>query len=441
LIVGGGYVGVYTALGLRRLLRSGEAKVTLVSPESFMLYQPFLPEAASGTLEPRHVVIPLRRSLRGILLITGSVTAIDHRRRRATIHPSEGQPYSLPYDILVLGMGSVSRVLDVPGLAGRAVGFKTVAEAIFLRNQVLSRLDAAESTRDGDVRRRALTFLFVGGGYAGVEALGELEDLARDACRYYRTVGRADMRWIMVEASTSILPEIGGELAAWGLRQLRNRDIEVHLGTRLVSAEEGRMALSNGETFEAETLVWTTGVRAHPLIAAQGFPVDDRGSLITDPFLRVTGVDDVWAGGDCAAVPDLARGGICPPTAQHALRQARAIARNITGSIRGAQPQPFRYRQLGGLVSLGRYKGVAMVLGIRLKGFPAWFLHRTYHLSRIPTLNRKVRVTFDWTVALFFKRDVVQLGSLQRPHEAFEEAMRRSRGAQAGPTSGDLKRT
>ena len=422
LIVGGGYIGLYTALGLRRAVRRGRARVTLVAPESFMTYQPFLPEAASGNIEPRHVVVPLRRVLPHVRVITGRVTGLDHEARTATVRPPEGPTGEVRYDHVVLGMGSVSRVLPVPGLAERAVGFTTVPEAIYLRNRVLERMDAAESTGDQDVRRRALTFLFVGGGYSGVEALAELEDLARDAARQYRTVRREDMRWVLVEAMPSILPEIPPALAGSALERLQRRGIEVHLATRLESAEGGRMALSNGEAFEADTLVWTTGVRAQPLTETLGFPVGDRGRVVADRHLKVDMVAAAWAGGDCAEVPDLVAGGVCPPTAQHALRQAKRLARNLDRELRGKPPKPFRYRMLGSLVSLGRYKGVALVLGLRIRGFPAWFLHRTYHVLKVPTLNRKARVISDWTLALFFRRDVVQLGSLQRPREPFTGA-------------------
>jgi NADH dehydrogenase len=346
----------------------------------------------------------------------------------ASVRPAESEPYDVGYDVVVIGLGSVSRVLPVPGLAERAIGFKSVAEAIYLRNHVLSRMDAAESTTDEQVRKRALTFLFVGGGYAGVEALAELEDLARDACRYYRRIRRQDMRWVLVEAAGGILPEIGPGLGAYALERLRRRGIEVFLETRLESAEGGRMRLSNGQEFEAGTLVWTTGVRANPLLSRMGLPLDDRGRVLADQFLRVRGIEHAWTAGDGAAVPDLTSGGISPPTAQHALRQARRLAGNVVASRRGRQLVPFRYENLGGLVSLGRYKGVARVPGLRLRGFPAWFLHRTYHLSRIPTFNRKVRVMIDWTVALFFRRDVVQLGSLQHPREPFERAAGEGRG-------------
>jgi NADH dehydrogenase len=419
LIVGGGYIGTYAALGLQRRLRPGEADLTLVAPESYMTYQSFLPEAAAGNIEPRHVVVPLRRILNRTRILTGRVVAIDPLRRTATFQPLEGEPEELAYDVLILGAGSVSRMLPVPGLAERAVGFKTVEEAIYLRNEILERMDAAESTSDPEVRRRALTFVFVGGGYAGIEALGELEDLATEACRYYRTVRREDMRWILVEAASGILPELGPGLGEHAMERLRRRGVEIFLDTRLESAEGGRMRLSDGQVFDADTLVWTTGVRADPIAGRLGLTVDDRGRLPTDEYLRVRGLDRVWAAGDCAAVPDLVAGGTCPPTAQHALRQAKRLAKNVTARLRGEPLTPFRYRQLGYLVSLGRHQGVAVILGRRLRGFPAWFAHRTYHVFRHPSVNRKIRVMSDWTLALFFRRDIVQLGSLRRPRAPF----------------------
>jgi NADH:ubiquinone reductase (H+-translocating) len=424
LIVGGGYVGMYTALGLLKRVRPGLLDITVVAPESFMVYQPFLPEAASGNLEPRHVVIPLRRVLKGARVVTGWLESLDTDRRRATVRPPAGPPLELGYDHVVLGLGSVSRALPIPGLAETAVGFTTVPEAIYLRNRVLDRMDLAESTSDHDVRRRALTFVFVGGGYSGVQGLAELEDLARDACREYRTVRREDMRWVLVEAAPSILPEIGEELAGYAVERLKHRDIEVRLSTRLDSAENGTIRLSDGTTFDADTLVWTAGVRANPLIERLGLPTGDRGRLVVDRYLRVESVDGVWSAGDCAEVPDIVAGGICPPTAQHALRQARRLAKNIIRALDGKEPKPFRYRQLGTLVSLGKYKGVARIFRTKLRGLPAWLVHRTYHAFLIPTINRRARILSDWTLALFFRRDVVQLGSLQHPRQPFEHAAR-----------------
>jgi NADH:ubiquinone reductase (H+-translocating) len=422
LIVGGGQVGLFVALGLRRQLRRADADVVLVNPESFMVYQSFLPEAASGSIEPRHVVVPLRPVLKRVRLVTGEVTALDAEGRRATIMPTEGEPFEYAYDHIVLALGSVSRVLPIPGLEAHAVGFKTVSEAIYLRNQLLSRMDAADESEDAALRARALTFVFVGGGYAGVEAMAELEDLARFACRYYPRVRRSDMRWVLVEAAPRILPEIGSSLGDYALENLRGRDIEVYLSTTVTSAEGGVVELSTGERFATDTLVWTAGVRPSPVVARLGLPVDERGRIEVDEFLRVRGVPGAWAAGDCAAVPDLVGGGVAPPTAQHALREAKRLAANVAAMVQGNPPTVFRYRSLGGLASLGLYKGVARVMGVPIRGFPAWFLHRSYHVLRVPTLNRKARIVADWTVALFFRRDVVQLGSLRTPRAPFEEA-------------------
>ncbi|MDP9444354.1 MAG: NAD(P)/FAD-dependent oxidoreductase [Actinomycetota bacterium] len=423
LIAGGGYVGMYTALGLQKRLRRGEARVTVVDPRPTMTYQPFLPEASAGSLEPRHVVVPLRRTLRGCGVITGRVEALDHARKVATIAPREGRPYELAYDIFVCALGSVARTLPIPGLAEQAVGFKQIEEAIHLRNCVLDRLDAAGSTADDDVRRRALTFVFVGGGYAGIEALGELEDMARYATRYYDDVSPADLRWVLVEAADRILPEVGEDMGRYTLDQLRERGIEVLLQTRLESCVDGFVELSDGEKFEADTIVWTAGVKANPVLQRTDLPLDERGRVKARPDLTVEGRPDAWAAGDCAAVPDLANPGqLCSPSAQHAVRQAGVLAANIVRSLRGEPLQDYRHKHAGSVASLGLHKGVAQVYGVKLKGWPAWFMHRTYHMSRMPTLNKKVRVVLDWTLSLFFRREVVSLGSLQRAREEFERA-------------------
>ncbi|MEP6476698.1 MAG: NAD(P)/FAD-dependent oxidoreductase [Actinomycetota bacterium] len=423
LIVGGGFIGMYAARKLERLTRAGHT-ITLVNPENFMLYQPFLPEVASGTIDPRAVVVPLRQVLRTTRLLIGEVMRVDHAARSATIQMPDGSTHEEPYDILILGTGSRSRTLAVPGLAGHGIGFKTVTEAIYLRNRVLSALDTAAQTHDEDLRRELLTFVFVGGGYAGVEALAELEDLARGVLKLYPTLHPHDLRWVLVEAAERILPELGEDLADYARERLQARDIEVALGTRLESATGGRIVLSDGQRFRAHTLVWTAGVKPSPLPRRSGLPTDDAGRILADECLRVVGVTDAWAAGDVAAVPDRVTGTITPPTAQYALRQARRLAANVIASIEGGEPRPFTWRNLGGLCALGRYHGVAKVLGIKLRGFPAWFLHRSYHLAQMPTVGRKVRIMLDWTVALFFRRDIAQLGSLERPHEPFERASR-----------------
>jgi NADH dehydrogenase len=422
LLVGGGYIGLYTAMRLERLLNGADHTVMLVNPENFMQYQPFLPEVAAGTIDPRAVVVPLRSVLRRTDVVIGEVTRIEHDARIATVRLVDGEERPYPYDIVVLGPGSRARVLPIPGLADHAVGFKTVSEAIYLRNHVLSQLDRADELVDADRRRSALTFVFVGAGYAGVEALGELEDLARAAVRVYPHLSRRHMRWMIVEAEGRILPELDEGLAAYARTRLEERGIEVRTRTRLESVEGGVVRLSDGEVFPVETLVWTAGVTPSPLPRASGFPVDEHGRVKVSSSLAVDGLEGAWAAGDVAAVPNLAEGGFAPPSAQHALRQATRLADNIAAELTGGAPQPFVYRSKGGLCSLGHYQGVADPLGFKIRGFAAWFLHRTYHLLYMPTLARKVRIGLDWAVALLFPRDIAQLGSLEHPREPFRRA-------------------
>jgi NADH:ubiquinone reductase (H+-translocating) len=436
LIVGGGYVGMYTALRLRRKmhrqLKSGELEITIVDPQSYMTYQPFLPEAAAGNLEPRHVVVSLRRVLPGVKILNGRVTRIDHAARQATVQVVESadaepmETRTVSYDHLVFCPGSISRTLPIPGLAENGIGFKTVAEAIFLRNHVLRQLDIAASTTRPEVRRQALTFVFVGGGYAGVEALAELEDMARDACAYYPVLDGTDMRWVLVEASDRILPEVGEDMGGWTVDALRGRGIEVRLKTLLKSAEKRRIVLSDGEEFDAGTLVWTAGVKPNPLVKKTDLPLDDKDRVKATAELTVDGVDNAFAAGDIAAVPDLTKPGeFCAPNAQHAVRQAKVLGDNVVAVLRGRQLKAYKHAYAGSVASLGLHKGVAQIYGIKLRGLIAWFMHRTYHLSRLPTLNRKARVVADWTLALFFKREVVSLGALQRPREEFEQATKK----------------
>jgi NADH dehydrogenase len=387
-----------------------------------MQYQPFLPEVASGTIDPRAVVVPLRTVLRHCEVVIGEVERVDHDERTAHVRLADGRRVAIGYDVVVLAPGSWARVLPIPGLAEQGVGFKTVQEAIWLRNHVLSRLDVAAATDDPERRRAAMTFVFVGGGYAGVEALGELEDLARDALESYPGLRPDQMRWTLVEAAGSILPEIDSGLAEYALERLRARGIEVLLHTLLESAEGGTLRLSGGQVFRSDTLVWTAGVKPSPLASGSGFPVDDSGRVRTDAYLRVEGVEDAWASGDAAAVPDRLAGGLMPPTAQHGMRQGKRLASNLVAVLEGRTPEPFDYRGIGAVVSLGRYKGVAVIRGVRLRGFPAWFAHRSYHLYAMPTLTRKVKIAADWTVALLFPRDLAQLGSLEHPREPFERA-------------------
>jgi NADH:ubiquinone reductase (H+-translocating) len=424
LVVGGGYVGLYVAMHLQKRLGPDEAKITVVDPQSYMTYQPFLPEAGSGNLEPRHVVAPLRRVLNKCEVINGRIVQIDHASRIAYLSPLEGPTRELAYDTLVLCPGSISRTLPIPGLAEQGIGFKSVAEAIYLRNHVLERMDAASSSTDPQLRRRALTFVFVGGGYAGIEAMAELEDMARDACKFYPNLRHDEMRWVLVEASGRILPEVSPAMGEYTAMQLTQRGIEVRRSTRLNSVVGGHVVLDDGEEFDCETLVWTAGVRANPMLESTDLPLDDRKRVVCTPFLQVKGVAGAWASGDCAAVPDLSIGGDATtgPSAQHAVRQAKRLALNIIAELRGQPLVAYEHAYAGSVASLGLYKGVAEIYGIRLRGFPAWFAHRTYHVARVPTLNRKVRVLTDWTIALLFRREIVSLGAFQDPQADFRAA-------------------
>ncbi|WP_066951453.1 NAD(P)/FAD-dependent oxidoreductase [Streptomyces lushanensis] len=430
LVVGGGYVGMYTALRLQRKLKNGEAEIIVVSPEPYMTYQPFLPEAAAGNISPRHVVVPLRRVLEKCTIIIGEATAIDHARRTATLKTLASEEdgtgtVEITYDELVLAPGSVSRTLPVPGLAEHGIGFKTVEEAIGLRNHVIEQMDIASSTRDPAIRDAALTFVFVGGGYAGVEALAELEDMARYASRYYHNIKADDLKWILVEATGRILPEVGAEMGVYAVRELRARNIDVRLDTRLDSCEDRVAVLSDGARFPTRTVVWTAGVKPHPILAASDLPLDARGRLRCTARLSVDGAEHAWSAGDAAAVPDLTAdepGKECAPNAQHAVRQAGVLAANILASLRGEPLQDYRHAYAGSVASLGLHKGVAHIYGRKLKGFPAWLMHRVYHLSRVPTFNRKARVLAEWTLSGLFKREIVSLGSLEHPRAEFELA-------------------
>ncbi|WP_431962797.1 NAD(P)/FAD-dependent oxidoreductase [Actinacidiphila sp. bgisy160] len=428
LVVGGGYVGLYAARRILKKMRYAEATVTVVDPRSYMTYQPFLPEAAAGSISPRHVVVPLRRVLPKAEVLTGRVTTIDQDRKVAVVEPLVGETYELPFDYLVIALGAVSRTFPIPGLAEHGIGMKGVEEAIGLRNHVLEQLDKADSTTDEDVRRKALTFVFVGGGFAGAETVGEVEDMARDAAKYYTNVKREDMRFILVDAADKILPEVGPELGTWGLEHLRERGIEVYLGTSMTSCVDKHVVLANGLEVDASTIVWTAGVKPNPTLAKYGLPLGPRGHVDTAATLQVQGTDYIWSAGDNAQVPDLASGpgAWCPPNAQHALRQAKVLGDNVVSGMRGFPQKEYKHANLGAVAGLGLHKGVALIrfgkLKLKFKGRLAWYFHRGYHGMAVPTFNRKIRVIADWTLAMFLKREVVSLGAIENPREEFYEA-------------------
>jgi NADH dehydrogenase len=401
LVLGGGFSGSYVG----RLLRRRGA--TIVSHENFMLFTPLLPEAASGTLEPRHVVVPLREMCPHAELVLGDITHHD-RERKAVIIESLAGELEIGYENLVVALGATTRALPIPGLAEHGMGFKDLADAIALRNRVILQLERASIHPDDPAE---LGFVFVGAGYAGVEALAELHDMAHAALRSYPELRDRPQRWVLVDAAPKILPEIPRDLGRYAARRLEKRGIEIHVGTTLESFDGREALVADGTRIPARTLVWTAGVRASPLLSRLGLPLDDRGRVVVDATLRVGGADDIWALGDCAAVPNSRTpGAVDPPTSQHALRQARRLAKNL-----GGDPKPYGYRMLGQVATLGRFKGIAEIPGLHLWGFPGWFVTRTYHLYQLPLLSRKLRVVVDWTVALFFRRDIVELSMLGHP--------------------------
>ncbi|WP_425484552.1 NAD(P)/FAD-dependent oxidoreductase [Haloechinothrix aidingensis] len=435
-VVGGGHAGMTAARALREQLSVDRATITVIEPRSYMTYQPFLAEAAAGSVEPRHVVVPLREILPDCDVLAGEVTGVSSAASTVTVRVADGNVRQVGYDVLVLAPGSVSKTLPVPGLAEHAIGFKNLGEAIYLRNHVLSRLDAAASTLDEDLRRRLLTFLFVGGGYAGVEAMAELEDMTRAATSYYDTVAAEDMRWILVEAADRIMPEVSANLGRYILNVLRERGFEAYLNTTLSSVHDGHVELSDGTEFDTDTVVWTAGVTPHPVLRNTDLPLDDRGRVRCTPTLRVEGLRSVFAAGDAARVPDLTSKGsdaVCGPSAQHATRQAKRIATNVLALLHGGKPRKYRHAYAGSVASLGLYQGVAEIYRIRLRGKPAWLAHRGYHLAAMPTWHRKARIAADWLLSLPFRRQVVALGELHHPRREFAMATE----AQGTRTAGD----
>ena len=424
MIAGGGFGGFYAARALERALPAQSARVTLVNDANFMLYTPLLPGAAGATLDPRHVVVPLRSQLRSTELVVGSVCGADHRRRTLSVERIDGEHVELPYDHLAVALGSVSRTLPVPGLAQHAIGFKSLPDATALRNQVLNCFDIAETIEQPARRAEYLGFVFVGAGYAGVEGLAELQDFAVQAIRLYPRCRAQGMRWVLVEARERIMLEVPLTLSEFAEGELRGRGIELRTSTTLAELTASHARVSDGESIPARTVVWTAGVKPSPAVARLALPLEESGRIAVDRTLRVVGpagdgtpLDGrVWAIGDCAAVPDPSQPGrSCPPTAQHAIRQGRLLARNIAAALGGGSLRPFRYRTRGVVAELGGSQAVAITFGIRWRGRPAWLIARTYHLLLMPGIGRRLRLLVDWNVALLFGRDPSAPGRLGSP--------------------------
>ena len=426
LIVGGGYAGFYTALKLERSLRPGEAEVTMVDPLPYMTYQPFLPEIAAGSIDPRHAVVSHRRHLEKTTVLTAKVTGIRHATKTATITPEIGEPWEFEYDIIVVTAGSVSRTFPIPGVADQAIGLKTIEEATAIRDRVLTNFDKAALLPAGAERDRLLTFTVVGGGFAGIEIFGELRSLATALLRYYPTITFDDTHFHLIEATGRIMPEVSVKTSLWVIKNYAQRGAQIHLDTQLTSAVDGVIQLSTGESFETDLIVWTAGVMASPTMRHTDLPVEERGRLRVQPDLRVVNDDGVvegaWGAGDVSAVPDLTGdgiGGYCVPNAQHAVRQGKLMAKNITATLRGDLPRDYFHKNLGAVATLGLGQGAFQAGKIGITGMPAWFMHRGYHGLAVPMWERKIRVFSGWALNLFLRRDIVSLEARETPREAF----------------------
>jgi NADH dehydrogenase len=438
LIVGGGYAGFYTAWKLEKHLRKGEAEVTVVDPLPYMTYQPFLPEVAAGSIEARHSVVALRRHLKKTKIVAAKVTGINHANKVATITPIAGDPYELEYDHIVVTAGAVSRTFPIPGIADNAIGLKTIEEAVAIRDRLMSNFDKASVLPPGPERDRLLTVVVIGGGFAGIEVFAELRNFASALVGKYPEITFSETHFHLIEAMSRIMPEVSLKTSEWVLKDLAKRGASVHLDTQVTGAVDGNVELSTGEVIPSDLIIWTAGVMANPTVVRGGdLPVEERGRIRTRADLRVGTEEEIvegaWAAGDVSAVPDLTGGGVggyCVPNAQHAVRQAKLLAKNLVAVLRGELPHEYFHKNLGAVAGLGLYNGVFQSGKIALKGFVAWVAHRGYHGLAMPSWERKFRVVWGWWNNLWLGRDLVNLQAVQDPRYVFEEFAARPRPPQ-----------
>lgn len=427
LIIGGGYAGFYTAFKLEKILKDGEAEVILVDPLPYLTYQPFLPEVVAGSIEARHAVTSLRRHLKKTRIISGKALDVDHSKKIATIGIKGSEPFELSYDQIVMTAGAVSRTFPIPGVAEHAIGLKTIEEAIEIRNRIMTNLDKATNLPAGPARERLLTFVVVGGGFAGIETYAEMRSLVSYLLRYYPNISFEDTHFHLIEAMGRIMPEVSQSTSEWVIENLDKRGAKIHLNTQLLSAVGGKVELSTGESFESDVIVWTAGVMAHPFVRNTDLPLDDRGRITALASLQVVDGDklivDAWTAGDGSAVPDLSGGGVggyCVPNAQHAVRQAKLLAKNIAASIRNQPVKDYFHKNMGAVAGLGIGVGVFQFRNIAITGIIAWFMHRGYHGLAMPMWERKIRVFSGWIWNFLLRRDIVAISATKEPRLAFE---------------------
>jgi NADH:ubiquinone reductase (H+-translocating) len=359
--------------------------------------------------------VPLRERLKRTMLRVGYVTGGNPDANTLRVEMISGEVKEYRYDHLIVALGSVARVVPIPGLTEHAIGFKTIAEATALRNRIVRHLELAEGLDHAEQRAAYLSFVFVGGGYAGLEGIAELADFAHDALKRYPRCRETGTRFTLIDAADRIMPEIQPQLAEFTTKVLGKRGVEFRLNTTVTEVRDDAVVLSDGETLTARTVVWTAGVRASPVAGRLGLPLE-YGRIVCEQTMRVQGYENIWALGDIAAVPDPARPGMpCPPTAQHAIRQGKLLGKNIAAVMKGDQPRPFKFKTLGAFADLGRHTAVANLMGLRLRGFPAWAICRFYHLAWLPGADRKSRLIADWSVEFVFPRDLAEMGQLGHP--------------------------
>jgi len=393
---------------LEKLLkRRDDVAVTLLSSENFFLFTPMLPEAGASSIGTRHIVSPLRKLLRRTHTAEVFVDRIDLVSRAVLArHSVTGAVREFPYDRLVLALGGVTNYFNIPGAQEHSSPFKTLGDAIYVRNHVIDKLE--EAVVEPERAPELLTFAIIGGGLTGVEVSGALNDFVREAADFYPEIDRNQIRIILVEAGPRLMPEMDEELAAFAEKVLGERGVDVRTNTSVVRAEKGSFELSTGERVSTATLIWAAGVAPSPLVASLGVGTE-RGRIRVNEYLEIEGLPNVWALGDCAHIPNPKTGKPHPPTAQHAVREGKCAGRNVAASLGIGTKQAFSYRTMGQMAIVGERTGVADIMGLRFQGFIAWFLWRTYYLNRIPQLEKRLRVMLDWTLDLFFTRDLVKL--------------------------------
>ena len=417
LILGGGFGGLYAALELdKHVGKRDDVEVTLVNRENFFSFTPMLHEVAASDLDVTHIVNPVRKMLKHVRFFLGDVESVDLDGKSVMVsHGFDRHAHELPYDHLILSLGSTSNFFGLPGLEERALTMKSLADASGLRNRLIEHLEEAdtECAAKSCARGPLLTCVVAGGGFAGVETIAAINDFVRGAVRFYPNLGNESIRMVLVHSGETILPELSEKLGRYAAKKLAARGIELRLGVRVTAMDDAGVQLSDGSTIATRMLVWTAGTAPHALLSTLPCATE-RGRIVVDANLEVKDRPGVWAVGDCAVVPDGKTGRACPPTAQHALRQGRVLARNVLAAIDGGQKKPFRFATLGQLAAIGRRTGVANVCGVNFSGFVAWWLWRTIYLAKLPRAEKKIRVALDWTLDLLFSKDLVQL-STARP--------------------------